>query len=542
MTLHIEQPSLREALDQVLSLARRIDAAGLSATERANAAITFVVEDSGHPWPMSLQRQILTQAAAILAEDDTADDFTAPAPAKTGLTVPPASPSAAAPKPAAPSFAAPASAPSAAFQGNSEETLARLRMANEITLALSKRMDFAELAVLSRRVQEENIRVAISELSSERKLQLNGTEIADLVGTILSDMLGLGPLEALLADESITDIMVNGPDQVYVERGGKLTLTNVRFRDNAHVLGVATRIVADVGRRIDEAQPMVDARLADGSRVNVAIPPLAIDGPTITIRKFPNRAVKFNALVEGGSLSSQMAGFLGLASLLRLNILISGGTGSGKTTLMNAMSEFIPADERIVTIEDAAELRLQQPHVVRFETRPPSIEGNGEVTTRTLVRNSLRMRPDRIIIGEIRGDEVLDLLQAMNTGHDGSMSTLHANSPREALTRVESMAALAGFAPGGNVVRKQLSDAVHLIVQVSRMRDGRRRITSISEIAGLAGDAITLQEIFHFDVSADSTRDAVQGQFVHTGYRPNFATRAAEYGLGDDLDRILGMH
>lgn len=542
MTLHIEQPSLREALDQVLSLARRIDAAGLSATERANAAITFVVEDSGHPWPMSLQRQILTQAAAILAEDDMAGDFTAPAPAKTSLTVPPASASAAAAKPAAQTFAAPSSAPSTAFEGNSEETLARLRMANEITLALSKRMDFAELAVLSRRVQEENIRVAISELSSERKLQLNGTEIADLVGTILSDMLGLGPLEALLADESITDIMVNGPDQVYVERGGKLTLTNVRFRDNAHVLGVATRIVADVGRRIDEAQPMVDARLADGSRVNVAIPPLAIDGPTITIRRFPNRAVKFNALVEGGSLSSQMAGFLGLASLLRLNILISGGTGSGKTTLMNAMSEFIPADERIVTIEDAAELRLQQPHVVRFETRPPSIEGNGEVTTRTLVRNSLRMRPDRIIIGEIRGDEVLDLLQAMNTGHDGSMSTLHANSPREALTRVESMAALAGFAPGGGVVRKQLSDAVHLIVQVSRMRDGRRRITSISEIAGLAGDAITLQEIFHFDVSPDSTRDAVQGQFVHTGYRPNFATRAAEYGLGDDLDRILGMH
>jgi pilus assembly protein CpaF len=551
MTLHIEQPSLREALDRVVKLARCIDADGLSPTDRANAAITLVVEESGQPWPLALQRKILSQAAAILAADDGAKNFVAPVPpAETSQVITPMFVRSSAATPAPPEVSKTAGAdlsayknqpaPSPAVTGGMDETMSRLRMANEITLALSKRMDFAEVAGQSRREQEENIRAAISDLSSERKLQLNGTEVADLVQTILADMLGLGPLEALLADDTITDIMVNGPDQVYVERGGKLTLTPVRFRDNAHVLGVATRIVADVGRRIDEAQPMVDARLPDGSRVNVAIPPLAIDGPTITIRKFPNRAVKFDTLVQGGSLSAQMAGFLGLASLLRLNILISGGTGSGKTTLMNALSEFIPRDERIVTIEDAAELRLQQPHVVRFETRPPSIEGKGEITTRTLVRNALRMRPDRIIIGEIRGDEVLDLLQAMNTGHDGSMSTLHANSPREALTRVESMAALAGYAPGAGVVRKQLADAVHLIVQVSRMRDGRRRITSISEIAGLAEDAITLQEIFRFDVSPDSTRAAVQGQFVHSGYRPNFATRAAEYGLGDDLDRILG--
>lgn len=284
---------------------------------------------------------------------------------------------------------------------------------------------------------------------------------------------------------------------------------------------------------------MVDARLKDGSRVNVAIPPLSIDGPTITIRKFPAAPVKLDALVAGGSLSAQMAGFLGLAAYLRLNILISGGTGSGKTTLMNAMSQYIPPTERLVTIEDAAELRFQQPHVVRFETRPPNVEGTGEVTMRTLLRNSLRMRPDRIIIGEIRGDEVLDLLQAMNTGHDGSMSTLHANSPREALTRVESMAALAGIDPGTGVVRRQLADAVHLIVQVSRMRDGKRRVTSISEIAGIEGDTITLQDLFTFEPDPNSTRAEVRGVFRGSGYRPKFAKRAAEYGVSEDLDTLL---
>ena len=294
-----------------------------------------------------------------------------------------------------------------------------------------------------------------------------------------------------------------------------------------------------MGRRIDESQPMVDARLADGSRVNIAVPPLSIDGPTITIRKFPSAPVKLEKLVEGGSLSSQMSRFLGLAAFLRLNVLVSGGTGSGKTTLLNAMSGYIPEGERIVTIEDAAELRFQQAHVVRFETRPPNVEGSGEVTMRTLVRNALRMRPDRIIIGEIRGDEVLDLLQAMNTGHDGSMSTLHANSPSEALTRIESMAAMAGFAPGTGVVRRQLADAVHLIVQVSRMRDGKRRVTSISEVSGLAGEVITLQELFAFQVDPSSTRTKVTGNYVYSGYRPAFANRAADYGVLDELDAIL---
>lgn len=519
MTLHFEQPAMQSALDQVLGFARRIDADGLTANERVNAAITYVVEENGGSWPLALQRQILTEGSARLEAEDEGQSHVA----SDEAVMPPA--------------AVPVVKPAAI----EADAMPRLRMANEMTLTLSKRMDFSDLSRQTRNEQEASIRAVIAEISAERKLQLNGTEIADLVGTVLADMLGLGPLEALLADDTITDIMVNGPDQVYVERHGKLQLTGVKFRDNAHVFGVASRMVADVGRRIDEAQPMVDARLKDGSRVNVSVPPLAIDGPTITIRKFPAQAVKLGALVKGGSLSSQMAGFLGLASLLRLNILISGGTGSGKTTLMNALSEFIPEGERIVTIEDAAELRLQQPHTVRFETRPPTIEGTGEITTRALVRNALRMRPDRIIIGEIRGDEVLDLMQAMNTGHDGSMSTLHANSPREALTRVESMAALAGFAPGAGVVRKQLADAVHLIVQVSRMRDGRRRITSISEIAGLAEDTITLQEIFRFDVSPDSTKANVQGRYVYSGYRPNFSKRAAEYGLGDDLDQVLEL-
>ncbi len=414
-----------------------------------------------------------------------------------------------------------------------------LALANDVICDLSDTLDYTKLAAQSSEDQQATIRAGISKISAQRKLHLNGQEVAALVSMVLADMLGLGPLESLLADETITDIMVNGPHQVFVERNGKLEHTNIRFRDNDHVFSVASRIVGAVGRRIDEAQPMVDARLKDGSRVNVAVPPLAIDGTTITIRKFPTAPVRLDTLVGNGSLSAQMAAFLRLVAELRLNVLVSGGTGSGKTTLMNAMSQFIPDSERIVTIEDAAELRFQQPHVVRFETRPPNVEGTGEVTMRTLMRNALRMRPDRIIIGEIRGDEVLDLLQAMNTGHDGSMSTLHANSTREALTRVENMAALAGFVPGIGVVRRQLVDAVHLVIQVSRMRDGRRRINTISEIAGLAGDAITLQDIFRFDVDPSSTRSDVRGKFVSTGYLPNFTSRAADYGLESELNRIL---
>lgn len=507
MSVQFSNTALEDVLPLVLSIAEQIDAEGLSASERANVAITYVIENSDATWSMARQREILVDATAALQSD-------APQPAQ--LTP-------------EPEQADPVR----------ETSSAMMTLANDVVQTLSDVLDFSDLVGQDRAEQEKQIHAAIVALSEDRKMHLNGREVSDLVRAVLADMLGLGPLEALLADDQVTDIMVNGPHKVYVERGGKLELTSVRFRDNEHVFAVASRIVAAVGRRIDESQPMVDARLKDGSRVNVAVPPLAIDGPTITIRKFPTNPVKLDALVAGGSMTAQMAALLGLASFLRLNVLVSGGTGSGKTTLLNAMSQFIPEGERLVTIEDAAELRFQQPHVVRFETRPPNVEGTGEVTMRTLVRNALRMRPDRIIIGEIRGDEVLDLLQAMNTGHDGSMSTLHANSPREALTRVESMAALAGFAPGANVVRRQLVDAVHLIVQVTRMRDGKRRITSISEVAGLAGDAITLQDLFTFETDPSSTRTTVNGDFRYSGFQPKFATRAAEYGVADELAAIL---
>lgn len=530
MTVHVPQPSLRETLDKVLEVAAQIDAEGLAVTERANIALSYVIEASDMPWPMALQRQILSEAIAAL--DGNAE------PAATELCLAP--PQTAKHHPSRPE---PASSPKEPVASSTVAAASAdmMKLANEVVRALSDELDFTALSGLEKADQEKLICNSIRLLSEDRKLHMNGREVADLAAAVLADMLGLGPLEALLGDPQVTDIMVNGPYQVYAERQGKLELTNVRFRDNDHVFAVASRIVAAVGRRIDESQPMVDARLADGSRVNVAVPPLAIDGPTITIRKFPANPVKLDALVEGGSLTSQMAAFLGMAAFLRLNVLISGGTGSGKTTLMNAMSDFIPNGERLVTIEDAAELRLQQPHVVRFETRPPNVEGTGEITMRALMRNALRMRPDRIIIGEIRGDEVLDLLQAMNTGHDGSMSTLHANSPREALTRVESMAALAGFTPGGDVIRRQLSDAVHLIVQVSRMRDGKRRITSISEISGIAGDAITLQDLFTYHSDPSSTRTAVRGEFRFSGFRPKFSKRAMEYGVADELDALLGV-
>lgn len=519
--MYVSQESLHDGLKRVLRVADRLDSDRHSPEDRANVAVSHLVETREVDWELPQQRVILSEAVKAIRDRGPGVSSTTAASAVPVET------------------ARAATGASGAVPGNGALDL--LGLTDEILKGLSDRLDFSDLAAKPAEAQSRELRRQIERLSEERKMHLNGSEIADLVQAVLSEMLGLGPLEALLADESVTDVMVNGPAKVYVERGGKLELTGIRFRDNAHVLSVAARIVAAVGRRIDESQPMVDARLKDGSRVNIAIPPLAIDGPTITIRKFPAAPVKLDRLVEGGSMSAQMAAFLGLASYLRLNILVSGGTGSGKTTLMNAMSQFIPQTERIVTIEDAAELRFQQPHVVRFETRPPNVEGTGEVTMRTLVRNALRMRPDRIIIGEVRGDEVLDLMQAMNTGHDGSMTTLHANSAREALTRVESMAALAGVDPGTGVVRRQLVDAVNLIVQVSRMRDGKRRITSISEVAGIAGDVITLQDLFVFQTDPNSTRTEVKGNFVHTGYRPKFASRAADYGVLDDLDAILGV-
>ncbi|HUH58528.1 MAG TPA: CpaF family protein [Candidimonas sp.] len=375
----------------------------------------------------------------------------------------------------------------------------------------------------------------ISELAQRDRLPITQHELAQMTGEILNDMFGVGPIEPLLQDETVSDIMVNGPDQVFVERLGRLELTPLKFRDNAHLTNVVQRIAASIGRRVDESSPMVDARLADGSRVNVVMPPLALDGVMLSIRKFSRRKLSLPRLASQGSMSQGMARTLQIAAACRLNIVISGGTGSGKTTLLNALSHYIDASERIVTIEDAAELQLQQPHVVRMETRPPNIEGLNAVSQGDLVRNALRMRPDRIILGETRGAEAFDVLQAMNTGHDGSMTTLHANSPRDAVVRLESMVMMAN----GNLplysIRRQIASAVHMIVQVERMRDGTRRITSIVEIMGMEGDVIITQDLFRFNFDVASYGSNVQGSFDGTGLRPVFAERARYYGLESQL-------
>ncbi len=397
------------------------------------------------------------------------------------------------------------------------------------------RIDSEAASGLSREALAEQLASLISELAQELRLPLNHREQGDVVTLLVNDMLGLGPLEPLLADDKVTDIMVNGPRQVYVESGGKLVLSDARFRDNAHVMSVATRIVSQVGRRVDESSPLVDARLADGSRVNIIIPPLAIDGPSISIRKFSKRRIDLDLMARQGNVSAEMATVLKIASRCRLNILISGGTGSGKTTLLNALSQMIAADERVVTIEDAAELQLQQPHVVRLETRPANLEGRGEITMRELVKNALRMRPDRIILGEIRGGEALDMLQAMNTGHDGSLGTIHANRPREALTRLENMVGMSGVNLPAKAVRTQIAAAVQMIVQISRMRDGVRRVTSITEVVGMEGEVITTQELFAFRFTGEGPDGRLQGQFDSAGLRPHFTTRAEYFGL----DRLL---
>jgi pilus assembly protein CpaF len=348
---------------------------------------------------------------------------------------------------------------------------------------------------------------------------------------MLNDMLGLGPLEPLLADETITDIMVNGPNRVYVERRGKLEQTDITFRDDEHVMNIATRIVSRIGRRVDESVPLADARLPDGSRVNIIIPPLSIDGPSISIRKFAKKKITLDIMERQGNMSPQMSRLLKIAGRTRLNILISGGTGSGKTTLLNAISHMIDPTERVVTIEDAAELQMQQPHVVRLETRPANLEGLGEIGQRDLLKNALRMRPDRIILGEIRSGEALDMLQAMNTGHDGSMGTIHANNPREALTRMENMVAMSGVRLPTEAVRSQIAAAIQLIVQVSRMRDGMRRIVRITEVVGLEGDIITTQDLFWYEFKGEGRDGQLDGEFRSAGLRPHFMPRVEYYGL-----------
>jgi pilus assembly protein CpaF len=400
-------------------------------------------------------------------------------------------------------------------------------------------MDVAAAAEMPRAAFEAQLTGWVKELLAETKIQLNFVEQRELVESLLDDMLGLGPLEPLIDDDTVTDIMVNGAQQVYVERRGKLEVTGVKFRDDDHVMNVATKIVTKVGRRIDESTPLVDARLQDGSRVNIIVPPLAIDGPSISIRKFSKKSITLDTMAQQANISAEMATLLKIAARCRLNILISGGTGSGKTTLLNAMSRMIDPAERTVTIEDAAELQLQQPHVVRLETRPPNLEGNGEITMRDLLRNALRMRPDRIILGEIRGAEALDVLQAMNTGHDGSMSTIHANAPREALTRLENMVGMTGINLPSRAVRTQIAAAVHLIAQVNRMRDGIRRITHIIEVVGMEGDVITTQELFAYQFQGEATDGKLRGVFNSSGIRPNFLPRAEYYGLDRALLEII---
>lgn len=418
-------------------------------------------------------------------------------------------------------------APTERVASSSSVTLAR----NKVQPELFERIDISAALALPRDELTHQIADIVLEISAEEKLQLNKAEQEELVQVLLDEMLGLGPIEPLLADESINDIMVNGYNQVYVERRGKLELTDVKFRDDRHVMNVATRIVSQIGRRVDESSPLVDARLADGSRVNIIIPPLAIDGPSISIRKFSKKKITLDVMEQQQNMSPAMAAILRIAARSKLNILISGGTGSGKTTLLNAMSQMIDHGDRIVTIEDAAELQLQQPHVVRLETRPANLEGQGSITMRDLVKNALRMRPDRIILGEVRGSEALDMLQAMNTGHEGSMSTVHANRPREALTRLENMVSMVGVSLPPKAVRTQIAAALDIIIQISRMRDGVRRITHIMEVVGMEDDIVTTQDLFTFEYTGEDSAGMIQGDFIYNGVRPHFSSKAEYFGL-----------
>ncbi len=405
----------------------------------------------------------------------------------------------------------------------------------ELKLHIHQRLlDWLDLSAMESMLPERllaEIKTLVERLLVDEGTPINEAERQHIVRDIQHEVLGLGPLEPLLADPTISDILVNTHRQVYVERRGKLEMTGIHFANEGHLRKIIDRIVSRVGRRVDESSPMVDARLPDGSRVNVIIPPLAIDGSLLSIRRFSVKPLMMNDLVANKSLTPEMGEIISGLVKGKCSILISGGTGSGKTTLLNIMSGFIPASERIVTIEDAAELQLQQLHVVRLETRPPNVEGKGEIPQRALVRNSLRMRPDRIIIGEVRGGEALDMLQAMNTGHEGSMATVHANTPRDALGRIENMVSMAGFNLPIKAVRQQIQSAIWVVIQASRMSDGKRKLTSIQEITGMEGDIITMQEIYTFEQTGVAADGTVQGYFRATGIRPKFAERLRVFGI-----------
>jgi pilus assembly protein CpaF len=396
---------------------------------------------------------------------------------------------------------------------------------------LLDRVDLAMMETMSPEQLREELKNMVERLLAEETLAINDAERKSLVRDIQHEVLGLGPLEPLMADPTVSDILVNTYRQVYVERKGKLELTDVHFENEAHLLKIIDKIVSGVGRRVDESSPMVDARLPDGSRVNAIIPPLAVDGALLSIRRFAVIPLRMDDFLQLKSLTPEMAQIIEGLVKAKVNLLISGGTGTGKTTLLNILSGYIPASERVITIEDAAELQLQQPHVVRLEVRPPNIEGKGEVTQRMLVRNSLRMRPDRIIVGEVRGAEVLDMLQAMNTGHEGSMTTVHANTPRDALTRLENMAGMAGLSLPPKTMRQQISSALTAIIHIARMSDGKRKLTSIQEITGMESDIITMQEIFTFEQTGVAPDGTVLGHFRATGIRPKFVDRLRTRGI-----------
>jgi pilus assembly protein CpaF len=428
-------------------------------------------------------------------------------------------------------------------QGNSQvaPVAARNEIKERVRAVLMPRIDPAAAAGMSRRDLRDEIGKLVAEIATSERVQLNEIEEDILATELTDDMIGLGPLEPFLEDESVTDILVNGPYDIFVERDGMLQKTDARFRDAQHVVNVAQRIATAVGRRIDEASPMVDARLADGSRVNIVLPPLVLNGGCISIRKFSRQNITLETMVRQGNLSAEMARFLEIVARARFNMLISGGTGSGKTTLLNAISRGIDPAQRVITIEDAVELRLQQPHVVQMETRVANIEGVGSVAQRELVRNALRMRPDRIIVGEVRGGEAFDMLQAMNTGHEGSMSTIHANTPRDALYRFENMALMANVSLPLRAIRTQITSALNLIVQIERMRDGVRRVQNIVEITGMEGDVVTARDLFTFEYRGESRDGHIDGVFEPSRVRPNLIGRAAQYGVAGALLQTLGL-
>ncbi|MHA1158730.1 MAG: ATPase, T2SS/T4P/T4SS family [Alphaproteobacteria bacterium] len=470
------------------------------------------------------------------------DETTAQPPTGAPKQAPPvAAPATGQPSPAAGSAAVTGSAPQTDPTKNAAETVDTaggvLRSENfydiksTVFSALIDTIDLSQLSGLDIESAREEIRDIVNDIIALKNIVMSIPEQEDLLEDICNDVLGLGPLEPLLARDEIDDIMVNGAFKTYIEVDGRVRSSSVRFRDNAQLMNICQRIVSQVGRRVDESSPICDARLPDGSRVNVIAPPLALDGPSLTIRKFKKDKLTLSQLVNYGTITADGATVLEIIGRSRCNVLISGGTGSGKTTLLNCLTGYIESDERIITCEDAAELQLQQPHVVRLETRPPNIEGEGEITMRDLVRNCLRMRPERIIVGEVRGPEAFDLLQAMNTGHDGSMGTLHANTPREALQRLESMITMGGFQLPSKTIRDMIASSIDIVIQAMRMRDGSRRITHVTEVIGTEGDIITTQDIFVFDVLGEDNNGRITGRHRSTGIgKPKFWDRAKYYG------------